>query len=643
MLISNPVPPLRRLFDELRRRGVVRAAVLYTVGAWIAIQVAAITFPALYIPRTALTVVVLVAVLGLPVTVALAWAFEFSGEGIRRTPEAEEGRALSFRLRALLVVLVVLGTAGMGWFGWQAWIGPRVEEAPVAGAEEPASETEEEGVSLDPRKIAVLYFDDHSAGDSLLDFSEGLTEHLIHRLTQVEALEVVSRHGVKPYRTAEVTLDSIARALRAGSLVEGSVQRSEGQLRVTVQLIDGETQSHLMSAVLARPEEELFALQDTLAEEVSRLLRRHLGREVDLESWRAQTESVEAWKLAQRADRLREDADSLDDRGDTGMARRLMARGDSLLARARELDPSWSRPAVLRARLAVVPVNPYRVLWRPEEREAVERGLEHAEEAVRTNPEDPEARIVRGRLRLWLSQHTDDGERAEALLDRAEADLREATDLEPGSARGWFALSELLHEGRGDLEGARYFADRARQADAFLAIPAEVQYQFFYTAVNRGRYEDAAHWCRTGQDRYPDRVDFRACELALLASPGGLAPEVGRAWELVEEIRARSRPQEAERYTAVARRRVAAVLARAGQPDSARAVLERARSDLIGPPSLTYDEAHVRLLLGEEERALERLSDFVAAVPGHYVDQLARDPWFASLRGNPRFEELVGD
>lgn len=641
MPIPNPVPALRRLFEELRRRGVVRAVVLYTIGAWVAVQVAAITFPALYLPRTAQTVVVLVAVLGLPVTVALAWAFEFTPEGLRRTPDAAGEHPLSPRLRALLVLLVVAGTAAMGWIGWEAWIAPRAERSARAASQ--TGDTRAQGVrpELDPRRVAVLYFDDHSPGDSLLHFAEGLTEHLIHRLTQVEALEVVSRHGSKAFRGAEVTLDSIARALRAGSLVEGSVQRSGGRLQVAVQLIDGESQAHLMSTVLSRPEEELFALQDTLAEEVSRLLRRRLGREVQLEDWKREAGSVEAWKLVQRADRLREHADSLDRHGAAATGGRLAARADSLLSSARELDPDWSEPAVLRARTAVVGVNPYRVPWSPAESEAVRRGLDHAEEAVRLDPRDPEARIVRGRLRLWLSQHTDEADRAEALLGGAEADLREAVRIAPELARGWYALSELLHLGTGELEEARYAARRARRADAFLSIPADIHYQFFYTSLNRPDFEDAAHWCRTGQRRYPERVDFRGCELGLLASRGGPAPDVGRAWELVEEIRARSRPQEEAHYVGVARRQVAAVLARAGRGDSARGVLERTGAEGPGPPTFAYEEAHAWLLLGEEGRALDRLERFLEAAPG-YADDVARDPWFEPLRGRPRFEGLVG-
>lgn len=632
--MPDPVPPLRRLFEELRRRGVVRAAFLYLVGAWIAVQVTSVIFPALFIPRTAQTVVVLAAVLGLPVTVALAWAFEFGPEGIRRTPEEQEGHPLSFRLRALLVVLVVIGTAGLGWVGWQSWIGPRAQERARAGG------GEETSPALDPRRVAVLYFDDHSQGDSLGYFAQGLTEHLIHRLTQVEALEVVSRHGVKPFRESAVTMDSIARTLRAGSIVEGSVQRTGDLLRATVQLIDGETQTHLMSTVLSRPERELFALQDTLAEEVSRLLRNRLGREIELESWKAETESVEAWKLVQRADRLWEDADSLDDRGEAEMAVRLAARGDSLLAEARELAPEWTQPSVLRARLAVVTVNPYAASWTGGERRAVLRGLEHAGEAVRLGPDDPEARIERGKLQFWLSRHVDDAGRADSLLSLAERDLREAVRLDESSARGWLALSTLLHEGRGELEEARYAARRAREADAFLTVPADIHFQFFYTSLNRSDFEDAVYWCRSGKRRYPERVDFRSCELILLATPGALEPDVDRARELVEAIRERSNPRRASYNVGVARRQVAAVLARAGRADSARRLLEQLEVRGPAPPPFAYEEAHVHLLLGEREAALDHLRSFLEAAPS-YADEIARDPWFAALRGDPEFRDLV--
>lgn len=645
----SPISALRRLLSELGRRRVVHAVAVYAVVAWIAVQVAAIAFPALFIPRQALTVLVFAAALGFPVTVALAWAFEITDDGIRRTPTVADDGALSPAMRVVFAAAVLLGTAGIGWLGWETWLSPRAGSLPARaqGPVSPAADSAADDASprLSPSRVAVLYFDDHSRGDTLTAFADGLTENLIHRLAQVEGLEVVSRHGVKPYRGSSATLDSIARDLGAGSLVEGSVEPAgDGRLEVTVQLIDGRTRAHLMSEVIRRPDGDVFALQDTVAQEVSRLLRARLGPQVQLAAWQSRAHDPEAWRRVQEADRLREDAHRLKSTGEDETARRLLAQADSLLASASRLDPAWNGPETVRARLALVRADPYSPGWTGEEREAVRRALEYADRAVEEAPDDAEALAVRGRLRFYLSRHVEDRERSRELLDAAEADLRRATRQDPSAAEAWYGLSELLHLGRGELSEAQYAAERALESDAYLDFPADVQFQFFYTAANEPNYEAAAHWCRTGQRQHPGNVNFRACELTLLATDGAGPPDVERAWQLVAEIAERARPDRHAYFRAVAHRQVAAVLARAGAPDSARAVLRRARRGsptLDDEPILAYDEAHTRLLLGEEDRALELLRRFLEAHP-EYAPQLPSDPWFSSLRERPRFRKLVG-
>lgn len=636
MGIPNPLPQLRGIYRELTRRRVVHAVAVYAVVAWVVIQVTAIIFPALYLPDWALTAVVGLAVLGFPITFVLSWLFRIGPGGVRRrTPDPGRAVALGRGARTFLMLGVVGITGALGWIGWDRWLQPRLAASAEVSAEPAESE-------LDPARVAVLYFDDHSRDGSLAPFAAGLTEDLIHRLAQVEVLEVISRHGVKPYRTASISVDSIARALGAGSLVEGSVQSSGDELEVTVQLIDGRTQAHLMSAVLRRPEGELFELEHRLAEEVSRLLRHRLGREIRLQSRQAGTGSVEAWKLVQRAGRMESDIRWLVDAGDDRAAGRLAVEADSLLAEAEALDRDWNEPRVARAELVATVVNPYAPRWSPRDLTRIRDGLEHAARAVERDPEDPAALTARGRLRYWLSRHLEDRDRSRDLLATAEADLRRAVALDPSSARAWYGLSELLL-GRGRATEALYAARRAHEADAFLTMPADTYLGLYEAAINRPDYEQGDRWCRAGQEDHPDRVEFWACELILLASDGAAAPDVDRAWRLVEEIRARARPRNASFFAAIARRQVAAVLARSGRPDSALAVLERARpADPAGAsPQVAYEEAHVLLLLGEEERALDRLVRFLDEMP-QYADRIRSDPWFEPLREHPRFRTVVG-
>lgn len=650
-MADRPLERVRRFLAELRRRNVYRVAVVYATVAFVIVQSASLIFPALDIPPWGYSLVVVLALLGFPVAVVLAWAFEISPEGrARATSSPEDAEGVDGTGIRWLVGFLVLLTAGAAGAVAVGGVSPGTEAADrtatdsAEGASSPTEEDAEGGeLALSPRRIAVLYFDVLSPGDSLRSFARGLTEDLIHQLEQADQLDVISRHGVAPYRAGGVGLDSIVRSLRAGSIVEGSVEEAHGDsISVTVQLIDGETQSHLMSEQLTRPASDPFALQQEVAREVSRLLRERLGRDIRLGTLRAEASSPRAWSNVQTAERLREDARRLKREGSRDGARRLALRADSLLEEAASLDTTWSEPLVLRARLAGILVDLLASTWTDGEREEVRERIRFADRAVRRGDRRVDGLVARGWLRFWLSQHIADPAPARKMLDAAENDLRKAVRVDESSARAWYSLSVLLHEGRGRLEEARLAAERAREADSFLSLepPRLVRAQLFETAVNVPDYEDARYWCELGREQNPERVVFRECELILLASRGGPEPDVGRARELVEEIRELSNDRNRPFFTAIGWRRYAAVLARAGRDDSARSVLGRApESEPEG--ALHYEEAHVHLLLGEREQALEKLGRMLEAMPEGYAARIPEDPWFAPLRGDPRFQEIV--
>lgn len=647
-MADGPLERARQFLAELRRRKVYRVAAVYATVAFVVVQSADLVFPALDIPPWGYSLVVVLALLGFPVAVVLAWAFEVSPSGQTRVTtsgasgEGADGTAIRW-LVGVLVLLVAgaVGAVAVGAIG----SGPEAADGSAESAAGVAAGPGEEGErpAFSPRRIAVLYFDAFSSGDSLDPFARGLTEDLIHQLDQADALEVVSRHGVKPFRDGSVGMDSIARSLRAGSIVEGSVQRARGDsISVTVQLIDGETETHLLSEQLTRPASDPFTLQRDVAREVSRLLRQRLGQDLRVETLRSEASSPRAWENVQRAERLRDEARRLQREGSEETARRLVGRADSLLEEAAALDSTWSEPLVLRARLAAVLVDLYAASWTDEERREVRERLEFADRAVGRGGRSVDALVTRGWLRFWLSQHAADRAEARAALDAAEDDLRKAVGDDPSSARGWYSLSVLLHEGRGELGEARLAAEQAREADSFFSLDSSLmRAQLFETAINARDYETATYWCDLGREQHPESLAFRECELILLASGDGPEPDAERARRLVEEIGSLASDRNRAFFTAIAWRRYAAVLARTGRADSARSVLER------GPEAgsegvLRYEEAHVHLLLGDEERALEALGVSLRAMP-RLAAPVREDPWFAPLHGDPRFRELVGD
>jgi TolB-like protein len=253
----------------------------------------------------------------------------------RSTPQAILGNkwGTGARLWSLAVFAVAVIAVG-GVLAWRTWL------APAASAAE---------TTLDPNRIAVLYLEkSEQASDSLSYLADGLTEALIHELSNVGGLQVISSNGVRPYRKGDVPLQQIARDLQVGTMVHGRIARSNDRLRVTVSLVNAGNGVEIGTRTLERPREELFALQDELANEVSVFLRKQLGKEVQLRETKATTRNVQAWERYQQAQEEAREADILATAEDTSGARRKFAKTDSLLAQAAALDPQWPAPSSLR-------------------------------------------------------------------------------------------------------------------------------------------------------------------------------------------------------------------------------------------------------------------------------------------------------
>ena len=488
----------------------------------------------------------------------------------------------------------------------------------------------------DPRRIAVLYFDDHSRGGELGYLASGLTESLIHELSQVRALTVISRNGVKPYRGGTVPLDSVAARLGVGSVVEGSVQRSGDRVQVTVQLIDAATQSPVESRVVVRPLGDVLALERALAEEVGGFLRRRLGRQVQLRALDAGTRSSLARALVLRA------SDAMDQAGDLAesrdsldqlSSRRLSQRADSLLAAAHEADPGWTLPLALRAR------NALEVAARvpPGEQPALLRQADHHAAAVlRREPRDAQALYVRGAATRWRGAGLGRGE--DARLDAAERDLRAAVAADSSLAPAWGALAQLLLS-RGRVAEARLAAERALAADAWLEDAGRLLRRIYFAALGEADYATAWDACLHGARAFPGDWHFVECRLTLLREDGSRSANPALAWALVDELERLDPPARARAagrgYARIYRRMVAAaVSARAGEGSRARAELARARAETHGDTTLgiplAYDEAYVLWVLGDSAAARERLRAYLAARPG-MRSYLARDPLFQEL------------
>ena len=189
-------------------------------------------------------------------------------------------------------VLVLLGAIGFGV--WKFALG-----GGTAGSA--AVETK-----YDPKHVAIMYFRQRGGSDSLGYLADGLTEALIHELSQVKPLQVVSGNGVAPYKNKDVSPDSIARALNVGTILQGAIAQSDNRLRINVSLVNSSTGAEIGSTTLERPRSEIFALEDDLAREVAVFLRKQLGEEIQLSESHRGTGSQAAWEVQQQGERAHE-------------------------------------------------------------------------------------------------------------------------------------------------------------------------------------------------------------------------------------------------------------------------------------------------------------------------------------------------
>jgi eukaryotic-like serine/threonine-protein kinase len=525
-------------------------------------------------------------------------------------------RAKSRGRRILIGSAIALGLAGIAWMS--QWESGRA----VAGAD------------LDATHVAVLYFDDLSENAALRPVADGLTEDLIDALGQVGALHVISPNGVRPYLGRQIPPDSVARALNVGTLVGGSVERSGEVLRVTARLIDAATGVQLQSRTLEYPFQDLFALQDELAQEVSRFLRERLGREILLREGRKGTRSVAAWELLQQGEASRGAARGLYSQGDPAGAARLLDAADSQLVQASGLDERWVDPVVLRGwvaldRMELSDTDPSDSLslW-------YRRGMTHANRALELRPQHPPALELRGtlRFRYWLEAGSS------GSPEGAEADLRAAAvATNPAQARAWGTLSALL-QANGQLGEANVLARRAYEADAFLAESPQILFRLYYTSLDLGREPDAVRWCDAGRHRFNDDWRFTFCQLRILSRSSVAQPEVDRAWTLVGELERLSPSTYLPRWNIMA----AAVIGRAGLVDSAEAVIRRARAEASEDSELDFYEAETRMLLGDREAALRLLDRDLRTNP-RFRAYMRAYTLFRPLWADPRFKALVAE
>lgn len=358
------------LFSELKRRNVFRAAAAYGVVAWLLIQIATQTFPFFDVPNWAVRLVILVLLLGFPFATVVAWVFELTPHGIKRTDEVpptesirrSTGRVLDFVVIAVL--LIVIGVL-------------------IYGRSQPVRE----------KSIAVLPFENFSDDKANAFFADGIQDDILTSLAKIKDLKVISRTSVARFRGAKEVrnVQEIGRLLGAANILEGSVRRSQDRVRVTVQLLDAASDRHLWAESYDRTITDALTLQGELATEIAEKLRATLTPEEKQRVETKPTDNADAYVLFLRARQYEQGPDTL--LQDFRVA-------EQLYTQAVALDPAF---ALAHARLAQTCAEIFHFhepteIWKTKARA-------EAELALRLQPNLGEAHYARGLCAYWFDSN----------------------------------------------------------------------------------------------------------------------------------------------------------------------------------------------------------------------------------------------
>ena len=258
----------RKFLGELQRRNVYRVAVTYTVVSWVLIQIATQVFPFFAIPTWAVRAVILLLVLGFPVALVLAWAFELTPEGIKRTDEVPPHESIRHHTgRKLLALAAIAAGVAIALFLVQ------LARRPWTSANPETTSSTSQSQSIPEKSIAVLPFNNLSAEEENRFFTDGIQDEILAGLAKVADLKVISRSSLTVYKAgAPRNTREIGQQLRVAHLLEGSVQRTRNRVRVSVQLIDTRTGEHQWAERYDRDLADVFAIQTEIAQAITRQL-----------------------------------------------------------------------------------------------------------------------------------------------------------------------------------------------------------------------------------------------------------------------------------------------------------------------------------------------------------------------------------
>jgi TolB-like protein len=257
------------LYSELKRRNVIRVVVAYLAGSWLLIQVADTVFPAFGLPESGISILITVLAIGLVPAVVISWAFELTSKGLKRDADVAPGESIAPRIgkRIDRIVIVVLAL-GVGFFAFDKFVLDPARDAALEQEAEQRGRSSALVESYGDKSIAVLPFADLSPNGDQAYFSDGIAEEILNLLAKVRELRVISRSSAFQYRGNDVHIPTVAEELNVSYVLEGSVRSAGDRIRITAQLIDAQTDTHVWSENFDRELADIFVIQDDIAQSI---------------------------------------------------------------------------------------------------------------------------------------------------------------------------------------------------------------------------------------------------------------------------------------------------------------------------------------------------------------------------------------
>ncbi len=655
-------------FEEVKRRKVYRVAAAYIIAAGGIIQLASATFPAWELPNWSLRLVILLLLVGFPIALILAWAFDITSQGIQATPDTPAPRTRRRRNIIMLIATGVVISAATGFF-----LLPRVAAHKV------------------DKSIAVLPFENLSDEKENAYFADGIQDDVLTNLSKISDLRVISRTSVMQYRGRPTNLREIGKALGVSNILEGSVRRSGNKVRVNVQLIDANTDEHVWANDYDGDVTDVFAIQTDLAQKIANELRAKLSPSEKERMERKPTENGEAYLAFVEAHNLSCAMEDLT----------KLKQSEQLYQRATDLDPKF---ALALARYSQLESWMLRTHEGTSEHRDKARSL--AERALQLQPDLPEAHLA-----LGFSYYYGDNNYEAALKEfeiaqrglpnesevylaigaiqrrqgkwaESTANLEKAASLNPKDTWPLHNLA-LNYQRQRNFDAANKTVDRALQINpqgiglweikVKLAIAEKGDFSVYEQAVEKGKsfpISDEERLKMVGdeanllllQRKYQQILQLgqRFPDDSFATVPGSLAMKyfaIGIAQKgLGDDAAAHSAFVKAKNIFEEQLKQksedlglhiqLAKVLAWLGDKDAAIAEAQRAMDlrpeskDAFEGPEITEQVAQVYTILGDNARAIELLDGLLSRPSEVTLQTLKVNPAWDPLRNDAGFQAL---